>query len=772
MQAPKVDSDTRYADRYALLEQLHVGAATEVWLARDERADIAVALKILSARSAEKPMQRTVFEREYRIARSLNHQHTVRALSWHDGERPGYAMQYIDGTDFSDLVGRPAELWMPALLVVIDTLDYWHRKGIVHGDLKPSNCLIDRRGVSYLADFSTAAIVEGSDALEARGGSSAYASPEQINGQPAHTGDDVFALGRVFAELATGSPEGAIPAGIAPGIAAAIRRTQAEPNSRPSAAALRDALAQGGVTRGTIDLREHGIALRRAAASVAGNVSSVSRPMPHGAFEQDHGSQRTEQERDGISLQWVLIGLALVVLVGIIATYGLSALRGDRQTPQAQLETATVPASAAAEVTAVPAPAAPALPETTGSRAAADALVADVIDLLARLEARGVTRWGGAALATGRERYSEGDRAYLAADFAAAVQRYSDAKRILEPLTQGIDQRFEKALRDADAAMLARDANAARAAFELALAITPGNGVATRGIERAANLDAVLAKMAEGRVAERAGELTVALARYRDALDLDDLWQPAIDARDRINNAIAADAFAADMSRGLSAMEAGDFSAARAAFNAAARLRPGDPAPKDALQDLGLSERLERIRGLRVQAEAAAAAEEWGLSKQRYEDILEIDDSLDVARAGVILAADRIALMGKITTTLRYPDALSDTAALKEASALLTQASAVEPRGQKLAQRIDELTALLTKVALPLPVELRSDGMTSVTLLKVERLGEFDVTEVRLRPGLYTLVGTRRGYVDTRRQFRVVAGQAQQPVYIACEQEI
>ncbi|MEO0576024.1 MAG: protein kinase [Pseudomonadota bacterium] len=770
MQTPKVDAPTRYADRYALLEQLHVGSATEVWLARDERADIAVALKLLSAQAAEKSLQRSVFEREYRIARSLNHQHTVRALSWHDGEHPGYAMQYVDGTDFSDLVGLPADVWMPALLVVIDTLDYWHRKGVVHGDVKPSNCLIDRRGVSYLADFSTAAIVDDDETIEARGGTTAYASPEQIAGQPPHTADDVYALGRVISELAGGAPDAALPDDLPPGIAAAVRRTQSARDDRPSAAALRDAFAQAGVARGTVALREHGITLRRAAASVAGNVSAPSEAMPHGAFERVPAS--TPEEREGISLQWVLVGLALIVLLGVAVTYGVSALRSDGDTEQTAATTETIQPPAASEtVSPEPAPAV-ALPQSTGNRASADALVAEVIDLLSRLEARGVERWGGASLESGRARYAEGDRAYLAADFDAAVQRYTDAKGILEPLAQGIDQRFSDALRAADAAMLARDANGARAAFELALAITPGNGVATRGIERANNLDAVLGKMAEGRVAERAGKLVIALAHYRDALDLDDLWQPAIEARDRINARIAADAFAADMSRGLSAMEAGDFSTARTAFNAAARLRPDAPGPKDALLDLRLSERLERITGLRVQAESAESAEQWGVAKQRYEDMLEIDASLDVAKAGVIRADERIVLSEKLSATLRYPDALSQTSALREASALLTIASAAQPRGPALAKQIDALTTLLTTVALPLPVELRSDGLTSVTLLKVERLGEFDVTQVRLRPGLYTLVGTRRGYVDTRRQFRVVAGEAIQPVYIACEQPI
>ena len=155
--------------------------------------------------AGERDPVRDGFEREFQLARGLNHPHTVRVLSWHDGDRPAYAMQYIDGTDFADLVNRPFTVWAPVLLVITDTLVYWHRKGVVHGDVKPSNLLLDRRGVAYLADFGSAATVHG-DSNTGRGGSAAYASPEQQDGQSPDPADDVFAMARVIAELATGDP--------------------------------------------------------------------------------------------------------------------------------------------------------------------------------------------------------------------------------------------------------------------------------------------------------------------------------------------------------------------------------------------------------------------------------------------------------------------------------------------------------------------------------------------------------------------------------------
>ncbi|MEL7375111.1 MAG: serine/threonine-protein kinase, partial [Pseudomonadota bacterium] len=261
MQPSEVSTTTRFADRYTLVDRLHLGAASEVWLAEDARAGIAVALKILARGAGERDPVRDGFEREFQLARGLNHPHTVRVLSWHDGDRPAYAMQYIDGTDFADLVNRPFAVWAPVLLVITDTLVYWHRKGVVHGDVKPSNLLLDRRGVAYLADFGSAATVHG-DSNTGRGGSAAYASPEQQDGQSPDPADDVFAMARVIAELATGDPATALIEDLPLPVLRWVGNARGARGERPSMADLCEALKASGVTRGQVDLKALDVTLR------------------------------------------------------------------------------------------------------------------------------------------------------------------------------------------------------------------------------------------------------------------------------------------------------------------------------------------------------------------------------------------------------------------------------------------------------------------------------------------------------------------------------
>ena len=406
MQDAEVSTATRFADRYALIDRLHAGAASEVWLAEDTRAGIAVALKALGRASGERDPLRVAFRREYDIARGLNHPHTVRVLSWLDGERPAYAMQYVDGTDFSDLVGRPFEVWAPPLLVIADTLVYWHRKGVVHGDLKPANLLLDRRGVAYLADFGSAATVHG-DAPAGRGGSPAYAGPEQRAGDPPDPGDDVFSLARVISELATGDPAGGAPAELPTALRRWIDAAGEPRDKRPTTAALCDVLSTLGVTRGQVDLKSLGVTLRRPASSVAGGIAEArDDALPHGAFERPTGAGDAQ---GGIRPRTVVIGLLAIVLFGVLFTQALRWL-GDRGAEQGEPAVETAPEAAGEAATSGPEPGdEPETAEATeaidapvddaervAQRRAADEAVARLISVVDVLERRGVDIWGGA----------------------------------------------------------------------------------------------------------------------------------------------------------------------------------------------------------------------------------------------------------------------------------------------------------------------------------------------------------------------------------------
>ncbi len=204
------------ADRYAIERQLGEGGMATVFLARDIRHDRRVAIKVLREDVAQR-MGAERFLREIRTTATLNHPHIV---PLHDsGEADGivyYVMPFVEGESLRDRLDREGQLPVAdAVCIACDiasALDYAHRHGFVHRDVKPANILLHENR-ALVADFGIARVLEGSGGglrLTESGlsiGTPEYMSPEQAMGEKNVTGRaDIFALGSVLYEMLAGEP--------------------------------------------------------------------------------------------------------------------------------------------------------------------------------------------------------------------------------------------------------------------------------------------------------------------------------------------------------------------------------------------------------------------------------------------------------------------------------------------------------------------------------------------------------------------------------------
>ena len=201
-------------DRYVLEHELGRGGMAVVYLARDLRHDRSVALKVLLPSLAQS-LGGERFLREIRTAARLQHPHV---LSVHDsGDADGqlwFTMPYVEGETLRRRLEREGQLALPDALriarEVADGLDYAHRHGVIHRDVKPENILLSG-GHALVADFgiSRAVAGEGGETLTETGvslGTPAYMSPEQATGQRVDVRTDVYALGVVLYEMLAGEP--------------------------------------------------------------------------------------------------------------------------------------------------------------------------------------------------------------------------------------------------------------------------------------------------------------------------------------------------------------------------------------------------------------------------------------------------------------------------------------------------------------------------------------------------------------------------------------
>ena len=108
----------------------------------------------------------------------------------------------------------------------------------------------------------------------------------------------------------------------------------------------------------------------------------------------------------------------------------------------------------------------------------------------------------------------------------------------------------------------------------------------------------------------------------------------------------------------------------------------------------------------------------------------------------------------------------------QEAKDLLLEASQLIPAGPRHEAQVAQLRELLSTAGTRVRVRLESDDRTEVTVYQVGRMGTFFTLQLELRPGTYTVVGSRSGYRDVRRKLVVAAGEQPEPLVILCEEKI
>src|SRR5437764_3082293 len=208
-------------DNYRILEKLGAGGQGEVYKAVDTRLGRSVVVKVLPPDLTVKEANLKRFEREARLASSLDHPNICTIYDLGEQGNVHYiAMQYIEGRNVRQLVnGRPLELKsaLSIAIQVADALAYAHSKNIIHRDIKAGNIMVSSTGQVKILDFGLAKLLEDEQEAEAKGqdrsqitelgipyGTATYAAPEQARGERADHRSDIFSTGVLLYEMLTG----------------------------------------------------------------------------------------------------------------------------------------------------------------------------------------------------------------------------------------------------------------------------------------------------------------------------------------------------------------------------------------------------------------------------------------------------------------------------------------------------------------------------------------------------------------------------------------
>jgi TolB-like protein/predicted Ser/Thr protein kinase len=339
---------------YRLLDPLGSGGMGVVYRAEDTALGRTVALKFLSSQIVQDPKRVERFRDEARNASSLNHPNicTIYEVGEQEGEM-FIAMEYVEGRPLSDLLrdgGMAVETLLRYGRQISGALEHAHERGIVHRDLKPANVVITPDGVAKILDFGLAKrhdpeqlhkTTQGVPTETSVGltGTLPYMSPEQLQGEVTGPRSDIWSLGVMLYEMASGmrpfrgenlyrlctaiiqEPMPPLPESVPAGLSAVIKRCLQKEQARryQRASELRAALE---------------------ALEIGGGAPAAAGPA----------AEKTEPRRK--PLWWMVMGLAVVLLgaAGIAALWRSrtpnSAVRAGMTVPE-RVQLAVLPASGA-----------------------------------------------------------------------------------------------------------------------------------------------------------------------------------------------------------------------------------------------------------------------------------------------------------------------------------------------------------------------------------------------------------------------------------------
>ncbi len=781
-----LESGQELSARFVLVRALGAGGSGSVWLAQDKELGRFVAVKVLSDELMQDAAAVAALQRECTRLTSLDHPNIVRVEGLHRSPSHAWiAMEYLSGGDLSSWRGRGCAEILRITLPVAEALAYAHGAGVVHRDVKPANVLLTSDSVPKLTDFGIALAVNESPAERAGRGSIFTMSPQQLDGAAATASDDVYGFGALLYELLSGYPPfhpdvtpdrirterpatlGSMPPRVQRLVEQCLSKS---PQDRPAdMQAVVDEMNAAIGELPAVNIVNTGSEQRPALVPPSLRVPGVaqSEPLRSEWRRPTHATHSADEaRRQGFRRG---LGAAAIVLAIVGIGFVFFALpRWFPDTPRAQptqtakmVETPKVQTKKETDFAAL-----------ARAKLEAEEARAEIDPRLGKLRARAVDQWGGAEFKQATVALEAGDRDFAAREYTTARDHFKTIAPLLEVLEKRATDVLAQQLAAGSRALAEGRSADAKTAFELATKLEPANAAATRGLKRATTLDEVLALVATGEREEKEGNINAAAETFRKALALDGDMTRASEGLARVGARVSSDAYASAMARGFAALASSRYGEARSSFNEAVRIRPGSPEAAQALKQIEQEERTRTIAARLEEARQLESSERWTDALKEYRAVVQLDSTVSAASEGVARTTPRAELNEELELYLTQPERLFSVPVRNAAKQTLQRARNVAAAGPVLQKQIATLENWLARADVPVQVAIQSDNITQVTIYRVGALGSFDQRSLELPPGNYTVVGTRPGYRDVRREINVVPGAALQPVVVRCEEKI
>lgn len=739
-----------FPPQFRLDRNLAATSGIEVWVATNERTGDRALVRILVEAPSENHW--AALTKSVDAVRGVVHEHINLVREHGSSEGIFFLIEpYIQGATPFNVTSETA--W-PTLKQLIEALQYLHALGIAHGNLHPANLLIDERSVLHLTGIGIAPSWSSASVQEA------FQSPQVREGKSPDLSDDIYSLGCLIYSVLTrqtwqfdAQPEAPLPKELSPLVAKMM--SESSYDRTVELADVMDGLAKyfGDDTDAITALN----------FSRSGATTIDPQPMPQVATRQ----------AQGISTRKAVIAAALILAGGGLLFFLLPNTVPETNTA---VVTETLPAEqtvntkAETEQAPIVAPFEAARLEFLQEEG--QKVAREVLRQQLDLEDRGVRLWAREDFDAAGAELDSADDAFRNGQFEQALTIYQHILSTLEQLASRADTALKSQLETGESALIEGDYDTALTAFTIANAIEPDREETVANLRRAENLEQVIDLMRKGEMLERDNQLDDALVTYRQARDLDKKWAATSSSIARVSTAITERDFREAMSQAFQAASDQDYELARKNFALAQKVLPSSKEPTDGLAQVAQAETNIAINALREEAEALFADGNWQGAIDKYNAVLAISGALEFATMGLAESEWRKKLDEQLNKYLADPPLLQENDGLQSASALLRDAMKVDSTDSDFRRRLDSLAKLISTARIEIPVTIRSDGKTTITVRRHKQLGMVDNQIIYLIPGRYTITGERAGYRDVREDLVLIAGRPTPDINIVSTERV
>ena len=309
-------------------------------------------------------------------------------------------------------------------------------------------------------------------------------------------------------------------------------------------------------------------------------------------------------------------------------------------------------------------------------------------------------------------------------------------------LTQNIDNGFKS--------LLLNNSLEAESYFRKALVIDPNNPRAIKGLDRSLVLEKVLNNLSDAELLVSVDSLDEAKDLVDEAYQLDNEYPDIDKIRLNIANLIKKRDFDALISNGYKNLKLLSFANAKTNFNKALEIDKNSKLAADGIILANAGIKKNKIDEEKVLAFKSFELEDFTKASLHFQNILKLDPNIEFAVLGLQEVRTFEKLEFNLDRYIKKPDRLSSPNVYSEAIGVMLDSYPLNLM-KRLSSKKEQLELLLTKYSKEINITLISDNRTQVTIQNVGLIGVFDTREIKLKPGKYTFIGKRKGFVTTRK---------------------